>query len=325
MMSTAYYSRIDPGNPAAFSSTIVTGMVRGDLGFDGVVISDDLGQAAQVRAWTPADRAIKFLNAGGDMVLTVDPAVLPAMYNAVLQKTTVDSAFKSRVDASALRVLTAKQNRGLLSRGMDVSSAQGNVDWRSAYNNGARFAYVKATEGTSYTNPYFAQQYNGSYGIGMIRGAYHYAHPDTSTGTAQAEYFLSHGGGWSGDGRTLPPALDLRPGSSAACYGLSPAAMVSWIRAFSDDMYTRTGKYPMINTTFDWWHTCTGNTSTFAASNPFWLSAYGATPPAAIPAGTATWTMWQSAGSGLFPGGQDQFNGSYLQLRALAGNRDAQG
>ena len=45
--------------------------------------------------------------------------------------------------------------------GMDVSSHQQNLDWVSAYAAGSRFAYVKATEGTYYTNPYFAQQYNG--------------------------------------------------------------------------------------------------------------------------------------------------------------------
>ncbi|GAB3809208.1 hypothetical protein GCM10027605_43470 [Micromonospora zhanjiangensis] len=54
--------------------------------------------------------------------------------------------------------------------GMDVSNYQGNVNWSAAYSNGARFAYVKATEGTYYTNPSFAQQYNGSYNVGMIRG-----------------------------------------------------------------------------------------------------------------------------------------------------------
>lgn len=40
-------------------------------------------------------------------------------------------------------MLTAKQNRGLLAQGIDVSSAQGSVDWRAAYNAGARFAYVE--------------------------------------------------------------------------------------------------------------------------------------------------------------------------------------
>ncbi len=323
MMSTAYYSQIDPANPAAFSSTIVGGMVRGDLGFTGVIISDDLGQAAQVAAWTPGNRAINFLQAGGDMVLTVDPAVLPAMATAVLSKANSDSSFKAKVDASAMRVLTAKQNRGLLAQGLDVNSAQGSVDWQSAYNNGARFAYVKATEATTYTNPSFSQQYNGAYTIGMIRGAYHFAHPDTSTGTAQADYFLAHGGGWSADGKTLPPALDLQNNPSGAqCYGLSTTAMVSWIKAFSDELHLKTVKYPMITTSFTWWNNCTANTSAFATTNPFWLDSYTNTPPNPIPAGTATWTMWQSATSGLFPGGQDQFNGNWTQLQALATNHD---
>ena len=76
--------------------------------------------------------------------------------------------------------------------GMDVSSYQGNVAWQTAYNNGARFAYVKATEGTTYTNPYFAQQYNGSYNVGMIRGAYHFAHPNNSSGTSASPSVQRH-------------------------------------------------------------------------------------------------------------------------------------
>jgi len=322
MVSLAYYSKIDPANPAAFSPTVVTGMIRGDLGFNGVIVSDSLG-ATQVSSWTPADRAINFFNAGGDLALMNDPSILPAMYNAVLNKVNTDSTFKSKIEASVMRVLTAKQNRGLLAQGMDVWSAQGSVDWQAAYNNGARFAYVKATEGTTYTNPSFSQQYNGSYNIGMIRGAFHFAHPDTSTGTVQADYFLAHGGGWSADGRTLPPALSLQNNPSGAqCYGLSTSAMVSWIKAFSDEMYLKTNKYPMITTSFAWWNTCTGNSSTFATTNPFWLDSYTSSPPTAIPAGTATWTMWQSATSGTFPGGQDQFNGSWARLQALATNHD---
>ncbi len=223
---------------------------------------------------------------------------------------------------AALTLGASQASAATYVNGMDVSGHQGNVAWSTAWNNGARFAYVKATEGTSYKNPYFAQQYNGSYNVGMIRGAYHYAHPDSSTGATQADYLLAHGGGWSSDGRTLPPALVLQPGTSATCYGLGPSAMVNWIRAFSDDIHTKTSKYPMIYTTFSWWNTCTTNSSAFATTNPFWIASYTSAPPTAIPAGTATWTIWQSASSGLLPGGQDHFNGSYTQLQALATNPD---
>lgn len=109
MMSSAYYSRIDSQRPAAFSPTVIGTILRGDLRFRGVVVSDDLGNARQLAAWTPAQRALNFLTAGGDMVLTVNPAVLPQMYDAVLSRATTDRAFGQKVTAAALRVVTAKQ------------------------------------------------------------------------------------------------------------------------------------------------------------------------------------------------------------------------
>lgn len=114
MMSTAVYAKIDPDHPAAFSSTIIEGILRGDLGFTGVVISDDLGSAAQVQMMAPGRRAVDFIGAGGDIVLTVDPAVVTDMTAALLSKARADPAFKSRVDAAALTVLNAKQQLGLL-------------------------------------------------------------------------------------------------------------------------------------------------------------------------------------------------------------------
>ena len=207
-------------------------------------------------------------------------------------------------------------------KGMDVSSYQGSVNWSTAYSNGARFAYVKATEGTSYINPDFAQQYNGSYNVGMIRGAYHFAHPDSSSGATQANYFSSHGGGWSADGKTLPPALDIEYNPyGSECYGLSQSSMVSWINSFVTTMYNKWNKYPMIYTTLDWWTTCTGNSSAFAKTDPFWIAKYSSTAPTP-PSGTSFWTMWQYADSGTFPGDQDYFNGSMTQLQALAKNHD---
>jgi beta-N-acetylhexosaminidase len=116
MMSTAYYSRMDARNPAAFSSFIIRRILRGDLGFRGVVISDDLSNARQVARWSPRARAIKFIGAGGDMVLTVSPATLPAMYDAVLHRARHNPAFRGKVDRAALRVLRVKEDRHLLGR-----------------------------------------------------------------------------------------------------------------------------------------------------------------------------------------------------------------
>jgi beta-N-acetylhexosaminidase len=116
MMSSAFYSRMDRINPAVFSPTIIGTVLRHDLHFNGVVISDDLGAARQVAAWAPANRAIAFLASGGDIVLTVDPSVVPAMYDTVLAYAKANPTFRNILNQAALRVLTAKQQRGLIAR-----------------------------------------------------------------------------------------------------------------------------------------------------------------------------------------------------------------
>jgi beta-N-acetylhexosaminidase len=113
MVGTAEYAKIDKGTPAAFSHTIVTGMLRHDLGFDGVVISDDLGQAKQVQQWSPGRRAVKFIRAGGDMVLTVRPSTVAPMAHALIRRAEHVPAFRSKVDHAALRVLRAKNQADL--------------------------------------------------------------------------------------------------------------------------------------------------------------------------------------------------------------------
>ncbi|MGW4645433.1 lysozyme [Kitasatospora sp. NPDC004289] len=223
------------------------------------------------------------------------------------------AAHEGRSAAAPLASLAVTQTLG-----NDVSSWQGNVNWSTAKANGARFSYVKATEGTSYTNPYFAQQYNGSYNAGLIRGAYHFALPNNSSGATQATWFVNHGGGWSADGKTLPPALDIEYNPyGATCYGLSQSAMVSWIRSFSDTVHSRTGRYPAIYTTTNWWQQCTGNNASFATTNPLWLARYASTP-GTLPAGWTYQTIWQFADSGPLPGDQNYFNGAYDRLQALA-------
>ncbi|MGY1745257.1 glycoside hydrolase family 3 N-terminal domain-containing protein [Blastococcus sp. SYSU D00695] len=114
MTSSATYALIDPTAPAAFSPVVVTDLLRGQLGFDGVVISDDLGAAAAVQDVPPGDRAVRFLAAGGTLVLTVDPAVLPAMIDAVVDRAGTDPAFSAQVDAAVRTALLAKAGRGLL-------------------------------------------------------------------------------------------------------------------------------------------------------------------------------------------------------------------
>jgi GH25 family lysozyme M1 (1,4-beta-N-acetylmuramidase) len=220
---------------------------------------------------------------------------------------TPDSPQKSSVMAPAASVY-----------GIDVSGHQGNVDWPYWWGQGKRFVWVKATESTTYRNPYFAQQYNGSYNQGFIRGAYHFALPDRSTGAAQATFFSNSGGGWSGDGRTLPGALDMEYNPyGATCYGKSQAAMAAWIRDFSNTYKARWNKYPAIYTSTSWWSQCVGNNS-FSATNPLWVARY-ASSVGTLPYNWGFYTVWQYSSS---PIDQNVFNGDYNRLVVFATNHD---
>ncbi|MFB6524677.1 lysozyme [Streptomyces sp. NPDC056399] len=202
--------------------------------------------------------------------------------------------------------------------GVDVSSHQGNVAWSTLWNSGVKWAYVKATEGTYYKNTYFNQQYTGSYNVGMIRGTYHFATPDTTTGAAQADYFVDNGGGWSKDGRTLPGVLDIEWNPyGATCYGKTQAGMVAWIRDFVNRYKARTGRDAVIYTATSWWTQCTGNSSAFAATNPLWIARYAAAV-GELPAGWQYYTMWQYTSSGPTVGDHNHFNGDLSRVQALA-------
>jgi beta-N-acetylhexosaminidase len=114
MVSEATYTRIDPKHLAVFSPTIITDMLRGDLGFTGEVVSDEIGDAEAVQALPVANRGVDFLRAGGDLIVskTVDPA--EAMAKAIRSRAGHDPAFAARVDDAVLHVLEAKDALGLL-------------------------------------------------------------------------------------------------------------------------------------------------------------------------------------------------------------------
>jgi GH25 family lysozyme M1 (1,4-beta-N-acetylmuramidase) len=210
------------------------------------------------------------------------------------------------------------QSSGSPVRGLDVSSHQKAVEWSRVAARGADFAYVKASESTYYTNPYFSQQYNGSREAGLTRGAYHFAIPSNSGGAAQADYFVAHGGAWSSDGRTLPGMLDLEGNPyGPRCYGLTNAQMVIWIKGFVTEYHADTSRYPVIYTNASWWQDCTANSRAFVSTDPLWIAHY-ASHAGPLPRGWQHYTFWQDADAGRFPGDQDVFNGSPAQLAALA-------
>jgi GH25 family lysozyme M1 (1,4-beta-N-acetylmuramidase) len=220
-------------------------------------------------------------------------------------------------------------------QGLDVSGHQPTVDWKQQWNMGSRFAYVKATEGNYYTNPSYSSQYQGSRNVGMIRGAYHFAIPNWSSGADQARYFVQNGGRWSADGYTMPPVLDFEfnpyEGRTIngfyfgnTCYNMSPAQLQSWVRDFGNTVRSLTGRLPMIYTNTSWWNQCLGNPSGFG-DYPLWIAAYPSSPTNnAGPVPTASWgtySIWQYSSTGPFAGDSNVWNGDYASLQRFAGAR----
>ncbi|MBV1851343.1 GH25 family lysozyme [Catellatospora tritici] len=217
-------------------------------------------------------------------------------------------------------VIGATPAQAATTAGVDVSHYQGSINWTSVRNAGIQWAYIKATEGTSYKDPMFNTNYPAAYYAGVIRGAYHFARPDASSGATQAGYFASNGGAWSADNLTLPGALDLEGG----CYGKTQSAMRTWIADFINTYHSRTGRWAVLYTTTSWWTTCTGNYSGFAANNPLWIARWSSSV-GTLPAGWPTWTCWQYTSSGSVSGisgavDRDYFNGDRSRLLALANN-----
>jgi lysozyme len=197
-------------------------------------------------------------------------------------------------------------------QGIDCASYQGNVNWGSVKGSGRAFGFEKATEGTSYTNPYFAGNWANMKSAGIIRGAYHYGHPSISA-NAQADYFVSVVKPTAGD---LQLALDIETTD-----GLSPSQVWSWIQAFIARIVYHTGRPGIIYTGYYFWVDSVGNPRN-NLNCPLWLAAYVSDPTPYVPPAWSTWSFWQYSDSGRVPGVSgavdlDAWNGSLTSLKKL--------
>ena len=102
----------DDGLPASLSSEVIGGMLRDELGFDGVVVSDAMAMAAIADNYTSADAAIDFVSAGGDLILM--PYNFPKAYQGFIGAVRTGRISEERLDESVGRILRAKQRIGLI-------------------------------------------------------------------------------------------------------------------------------------------------------------------------------------------------------------------
>ena len=109
MTAHALYPVLDGENVATLSHTIITEILRGELGFDGVVISDDMLMQGVSSSCEPAEAALRFIEAGGDMILCgADPEVQESIFLALIEAVNSGRIDEARIDESAERVLRLK-------------------------------------------------------------------------------------------------------------------------------------------------------------------------------------------------------------------------
>jgi len=189
-------------------------------------------------------------------------------------------------------------------RGIDISAyqhADGPIDWTELARHGIKFAAIKVSEGTYYTDPYYQSDARAASRAGLAVLAYAFADPDRAGGAATASFAVRA----ARDQRTsgaLPLVVDLEndPYATSDCYWLGRDRMIAWIAGFARRARALTGSWPIIYTTAAWWQECTGSTGRFSR-DPLWLAAYNGGSPTA-PSPWSRWSFWQYSEQGYLPG-----------------------
>lgn len=101
----------DPGLPATLSSKLLTGVLREQLGFHGIIVTDALEMGGIAQGFSAGDAAVRALQAGADVLLM--PPDPEAAINAVAAAIRSGTLTQARIDESAMRILTAKARIGL--------------------------------------------------------------------------------------------------------------------------------------------------------------------------------------------------------------------
>ena len=114
VVSLALYAAYDPVTPAALSPSIVGGLLRDQLGFKGVAISDDLSAGRLATGLPASEAAVRALAAGIDLVVISDPGEAAKTRKAILEAARSGAIPPARLKEAIARVLSLKQRLGLL-------------------------------------------------------------------------------------------------------------------------------------------------------------------------------------------------------------------
>lgn len=235
----------------------------------------------------------------------------------------MDAAVARRSSSVARRRFRVEdlEQRTLLARsyGIDVSTYQPTINWTSVKNAGIDFAYVKSTEGATWTASTFVNQITGATAAGVLAGAYHYARYDNNSAATEAAHFLDVAGDYMTDGYARP-VVDIEHPTS-----LTKAQVSAWTNTFCNAILDATGVEPLIYTFVSYASTKLDSTVT---QWDLWMAQYPSSPAPQTgnPSGTAPWAtgawdIWQYTDSGTVSGisgavDRNVFNGDTAAMNA---------
>jgi lysozyme len=172
-------------------------------------------------------------------------------------------------------------------RGIDVSHHQGQINWSAVKASGIRFAYIKATEGTGFTDATFAENWKNSNAAGIVHGAYHFFTLGTS-GESQAAHFIAT---VPADANALPPAIDLEFSGYNKERRPPPEEFQRELATFWDAVVAHYRKLPVVYTASDFQK----QYLRFMPIERLWIRDVVLKPDAG-------WTFWQFSARGRVHG-----------------------
>lgn len=114
MVSHAMYPQIDPDHPSSLSKAIITDWLRKDMGYNGVVVTDDMDMGALAKHYTFGDMAVQSILAGSDILLVChEYEHMQEAYNGLMKAVKDGRISKERLDESMKRILLMKMSRGM--------------------------------------------------------------------------------------------------------------------------------------------------------------------------------------------------------------------
>jgi lysozyme len=209
--------------------------------------------------------------------------------------------------------------------GIDVSYWDAGIDWPKVRATGQRFVFVKATEGDSYADPTFDDNWRGAKPSGLLRGAYHFFRSNVDP-KKQATKFINYVKSMNDDGE-LPPVLDLETPD-----GQTKDKIISRAKAWLDLVEAAFGKKPIIYSgqffLQDNLSEAGGGPPAWTKDYPLWIAQYpntyveGSQP--FLPRGWFKWTFWQYSEKGTVNGinakaDLNLFNGTLEELYRFSG------